>query len=176
MTEKKNIFLVGPMGAGKSTIGRKLAKLLHMDFYDSDIEIEKRTGADISWVFDIEGELGFRLREKKIILELTKKNGIVLATGGGSVLSYTSRKRLVSNGIVIYLKTSIKKQLIRTHYDNKRPLLTSNLNESRKKILEKLSSLRNPLYESIADFIILTDQDSTKSIVNKILKKIGCLS
>lgn len=92
MAEKRNIFLVGPMGAGKSTIGRQLAQQLNMEFYDSDQEIEKRTGADVGWVFDVEGEEGFRDREEKIINELTEKQGIVLATGGGSVKSRETRK------------------------------------------------------------------------------------
>ena len=94
MAEKRNIFLVGPMGAGKSTIGRQLAQQLNMEFYDSDQEIEKRTGADVGWVFDVEGEEGFRDREEKIINELTEKQGIVLATGGGSVKSRETRNRL----------------------------------------------------------------------------------
>ncbi|MDE5285678.1 MAG: shikimate kinase AroK, partial [Buchnera aphidicola] len=123
MAEKRNIFLIGPMGAGKSTIGRQLSQQLNIEFYDSDQEIEKRTGADINWVFDVEGESGFREREKKIINELTKKKGIVLATGGGTVKFREVRNILSSRGIVIYLKTTIEKQLLRTKRDKKRPLL-----------------------------------------------------
>ncbi len=104
MAEKRNIFLVGPMGAGKSTIGRQLAQQLNMEFYDSDQEIEKRTGADVGWVFDVEGEEGFRDREEKIINELTEKQGIVLATGGGSVKSRETRNRLSARGVVVYPK------------------------------------------------------------------------
>ncbi|VTN12262.1 Shikimate kinase 1 [Raoultella terrigena] len=106
---KRNIFLVGPMGAGKSTIGRQLAQQLNMEFYDSDQEIEKRTGADVGWVFDVEGEDGFRDREEKIINELTEKQGIVLATGGGSVKSRETRNRLSARGVVVYLETTIEK-------------------------------------------------------------------
>gem|GEM_PF-6767393 len=105
MAEKRNIFLVGPMGAGKSTIGRQLAQQLNMEFYDSDQEIEKRTGADVGWVFDVEGEEGFRDREEKVINELTEKQGIVLATGGGSVKSRETRNRLSARGVVVYLET-----------------------------------------------------------------------
>lgn len=117
MAEKRNIFLVGPMGAGKSTIGRQLAQQLNMEFFDSDHEIEKRTGADVGWVFDLEGEEGFREREEKIINELTEKQGIVLATGGGSVKSKETRNRLSARGVVVYLETTIEKQLSRTQRD-----------------------------------------------------------
>lgn len=117
MAEKRNIFLVGPMGAGKSTIGRQLAQQLNMEFYDSDQEIEKRTGADVGWVFDLEGEEGFRDREEKVINELTEKQGIVLATGGGSVKSRETRNRLSARGVVVYLETTIEKQLARTQRD-----------------------------------------------------------
>ncbi|SPY96404.1 shikimate kinase I [Proteus mirabilis] len=117
MAEKRNIFLVGPMGAGKSTIGRQLAQQLSMEFYDSDQEIERRTGADVGWVFDVEGEEGFRQREEKIINELTEKQGIVLATGGGSVKSRETRNRLSARGVVVYLETNIEKQLARTQRD-----------------------------------------------------------
>ncbi len=111
MAEKRNIFLVGPMGAGKSTIGRQLAQQLNMEFYDSDQEIEKRTGADVGWVFDLEGEEGFRDREEKVINELTEKQGIVLATGGGSVKSRETRNRLSARGVVVYLETTSKSNL-----------------------------------------------------------------
>lgn len=108
MAEKRNIFLVGPMGAGKSTIGRQLAQQLNMEFFDSDHEIERRTGADVGWVFDLEGEDGFRDREEKVINELTEKQGIVLATGGGSVKSRETRNRLSARGVVVYLETTIE--------------------------------------------------------------------
>ncbi|WWO97324.1 MAG: shikimate kinase AroK [Candidatus Dasytiphilus stammeri] len=168
MVEKRNIFLIGPMGAGKSTIGRQLAQQLNMQFFDSDQEIERRTGADISWVFDVEGEEGFRIREEKILSELTEKQGIVLATGGGSVKSREIRNRLSARGIVVYLKTTIDNQLSRTQRDKKRPLLR--LQEfSPVKILQKLASERNPLYEEIADITICTDNQNAKVVANKIL-------
>lgn len=169
MVEKRNIFLIGPMGAGKSTIGKQLSIQLNMEFYDSDREIEKRTGADIGWVFDVEGESGFRKREKKIIDELTQKKGIILATGGGSVLSNTISKFLSSRGIVIYLKTTISKQILRTQKDKRRPLLQVN-NLSLREVLENLKKIRNPLYKKISDITLSTDEKSVKSVVFKIVK------
>ncbi|SBT81918.1 Shikimate kinase 1 [secondary endosymbiont of Trabutina mannipara] len=167
MAEKRNIFLIGPIGAGKSTIGRQLAEQLNIEFFDSDKEIERRTGADLSWVFDVEGENGFRYREEKIINELTKKQGIVLATGGGSVKSCEISNLLASRGIVIYLKTTIEKQLDRTSLDKRRPLLQGKTNQ--RDIFTVLAKERNPLYEKIADITICTDKKSTKIVINKII-------
>lgn len=171
MIEKKNIFLIGPMGAGKSTIGRQLAKQLNLEFFDSDQEIENRTGANISWVFDVEGESGFRDREEKIISELTKKQGIVLATGGGSVKSVVTRNNLSSRGLVIYLETAIEKQLLRTKLDKRRPLLQSSviLKNNVREFLESLAKERNPLYQEIANITVSTNEQNVKFIVNKIL-------
>lgn len=166
MAEKRNIFLVGPMGAGKSTIGRQLAQQLNMEFYDSDQEIERRTGADVSWVFDVEGEEGFRDREEKVINELTEKQGIVLATGGGSVKSRETRNRLSARGVVVYLETTIEKQLARTQRDKKRPLLQV---DTPRDVLETLALERNPLYEEIADVTIRTDEQSAKVVANQII-------
>lgn len=171
MAEKRNIFLVGPMGAGKSTIGRHLADQLHLEFFDSDTEIERRTGADIAWVFDIEGEEGFRVREEKVISDLTEMQGIVLATGGGSVLSKEVRNRLSARGIVVYLETPIEKQVARTQRDKKRPLLQTE--EAPRSVLERLASDRNPLYEEIADIVVRTDEQSAKTVANQIIEKIG---
>lgn len=171
MADKRNIFLVGPMGAGKSTIGRHLAQQLSMEFYDSDQEIERRTGADVGWVFDLEGEEGFRDREDKIINELTEKQGIVLATGGGSVKSKEIRNRLSARGIVVYLQTTIEKQLARTQRDKKRPLLQVDLPQ--REVLEALANERNPLYGEIADVIICTDDQSAKVIANLIINALG---
>lgn len=174
MLDKCNIFLIGPMGAGKSTIGRQLAQQLSMIFFDSDQEIERRTGVNISWVFDVEGESGFRLREEKMIDELTKKQGIVLATGGGSVISIMSRNNLAERGLVVYLEVTVDQQLVRTQRDKKRPLLGMALSEvglniTRRELLESLAVRRNPLYEEIADMRISTDLQNVKVIVSKIV-------
>ncbi len=169
MAEKRNIFLIGPMGAGKSTIGRQLAQQLNMEFFDSDQEIERRTGADITWVFDVEGEEGFREREEKVINDLTEKQGIVLATGGGSVKSKETRNRLSARGVVVYLQTTIDKQLSRTQRDKKRPLLHT---DNPKDVLTRLAEERNPLYEEIADIIIEADEYTAKAVVNQIIQLI----
>ncbi|MEW6991880.1 shikimate kinase AroK [Colwelliaceae bacterium 6441] len=170
MAEKRNIFLVGPMGAGKSTIGRELADKLHLDFFDSDQEIERRTGADIAWVFDLEGEEGFRKREETVIEDLSEKQGIVLATGGGSVISDIVRNRLSARGIVVYLETTIDKQVARTQRDRRRPLLQTS--EEPRTVLENLAVERNPLYEEIADVIVQTDDQSAKVVANKIVERL----
>ena len=170
MAEKRNIFLIGPMGAGKSTIGRELADKLHLDFYDSDQEIERRTGADIAWVFDLEGEEGFRKREETVIDDLSGMQGIVLATGGGSVISSQVRNRLSARGIVVYLETTIDKQVARTQRDRRRPLLQTS--EDPRSVLEKLAVERNPMYEEIADVIVQTDDQSAKVVANKIVERL----
>lgn len=171
MAEKRNIFLVGPMGAGKSTIGRQIAKTLHLDFFDSDNEIERRTGADISWVFELEGEEGFRAREEKVIGDITDMTGIVLATGGGSIISSENRNRLSARGIVVYLKTTLDKQVARTERDKKRPLIANA--ENPREVLAALAEERDPLYEEIADLIIETDEQSAKIVASKIVEKLG---
>ena len=170
MAEKRNIFLVGPMGAGKSTIGRHLADELNLDFYDSDQEIERRSGADIAWIFDLEGEDGFRAREENIINDLTDKQGIVLATGGGSIVTKAVRNRLSARGIVVYLQTTIDKQVARTQRDKRRPLLQNNDPEQ---VLRDLADLRNPLYEEVADYVVDTDDQSARAVANQIISKIG---
>ena len=170
MAEKRNIFLVGPMGAGKSTIGRHLADELHLDFFDSDQEIERRTGADIAWIFDLEGEDGFRKREENVINDLTDKQGIVLATGGGSIVTKAVRNRLSARGIVVYLQTTIDKQVARTQRDKRRPLLQ---NEDPEQVLRDLAEMRNPLYEEVADYIVDTDDQSARAVANEIISKIG---
>ncbi|GHA44334.1 shikimate kinase [Photobacterium aphoticum] len=138
-----------------------------MEFFDSDTEIEDRTGADISWVFDVEGEAGFRIREENVIDDLTQKQGIVLATGGGSVKSKESRNRLSARGIVVYLETTIEKQLARTQRDKKRPLLQT---DTPREVLEALADERNPLYEEVADYVVRTDDQSAKVVANQIIK------
>ncbi|EIJ67960.1 shikimate kinase AroK [Haemophilus parahaemolyticus] len=172
MAEKRNIFLIGPMGAGKSTIGRQLAQMLGMEFMDSDSVIEERAGADIDWIFDVEGEAGFRKREERIINELTQGQGIVLSTGGGSILSKDNRNVLSARGIVIYLETTIDKQFERTQRDKKRPLLQ---NDDPRKTLEELAKIRNPLYEEIADITLQTDDQAAKLVATNIIEMIDNL-
>ena len=170
MAEKRNIFLVGPMGAGKSTIGRHIADQLHLEFVDSDQEIERRTGADIAWVFDLEGEEGFRLREESVIGDLTEMQGIVLATGGGSVMSKEVRNKLSARGIVVYLETPIEKQVARTQRDKRRPLLQTE--EAPRNVLERLAEEREPPYKEVADFVVRTDEQSAKVVANQIIEKL----
>lgn len=158
------------MGAGKSTIGRHLAQMLHLEFHDSDQEIESRTGADIAWVFDVEGEEGFRVRETQVVADLTEKQGIVLATGGGSIQSKDIRNNLSARGIVVYLETTIDKQVARTQRDKRRPLLQV---EDPREVLENLAEIRNPLYEEIADVIVKTDEQSAKVVANQIIEQLG---
>ncbi|OIQ48661.1 MAG: shikimate kinase I [Gammaproteobacteria bacterium MedPE] len=170
MAEKRNIYIVGPMGAGKSTIGRQIAQQLHLEFVDSDAEIERRTGAEIAWVFDVEGEDGFRKREADVISDLTEQQGIVLATGGGSIISKDVRNKLSARGLVVYLETTIDKQVARTQRDKRRPLLRS---ENPRQVLEDLAELRNPLYEEIADLTVQTDEQSAKLVAKEIIDKLG---
>lgn len=168
-----NVFLVGPMGAGKSTIGRLLAQELNSTFIDSDKVIEERSGADIPWIFDVEGEVGFREREMAAISELTQLDNCVLATGGGVVLRSENRECLQSRGVVVYLQTSIEQQLERTARDRNRPLLqTSNPEEVLRKLLEQ----RDPLYKSCADIIIRTDKRHPRAVIQEILRQLKQLS
>ncbi|WP_425456716.1 shikimate kinase AroK [Aliikangiella coralliicola] len=171
MKGKRNIFLIGPMGAGKTTIGKQLAQNLHLEFVDSDQEIEARTGAPIDWIFDIEGEDGFRKREKSIISELTQRQGIVLATGGGAVIESENRTFLAGRGIVVYLETSIEQQVERTRRDKRRPLLQSS--EDPEATLVQLHTERDKLYREIADIVVATNENSIKSVANKIVSQIG---
>ncbi|CAN5386938.1 shikimate kinase AroK [soil metagenome] len=169
MLNSPNIYLVGPMGSGKTSIGRILARTLKLHFYDSDKEIENRSGADIPWIFELEGEAGFRKREQQIIAELTKLSNIVLATGGGAILDVETRNLLKSNGIVVYLQTSVQQQLLRTQKSNNRPLL------DRQNRLQKLSDLmaaRKALYEEISDWTFDTDKNSIHHIADEIVKQV----
>ncbi len=165
MKALSNVFLVGPMGAGKSTIGRLLAAELLLDFKDTDKEIEDRSGVDIPWIFDMEGEEGFRIREAAILLELSKLDQVLLATGGGIVLNPESRRILASSGRVVYLMTSIDEQVRRTGRDKKRPLLNT---DDPRQILTDLMTLRHPLYEEVADYTIDTDGRSPKSVAQEL--------
>ncbi|WP_456268113.1 shikimate kinase AroK [Kushneria sp. AK178] len=163
-----NLFLVGPMGTGKSTIGRALAAELHRDFFDSDHVIEKRCGCNIPWIFDVEGEAGFRMRETRVIDELTHHQGIVLATGGGAVMHPTNRRLLRERGVVIYLSTTVEQQLKRTSRDRNRPLLQCDNPEQR---LRELLELRDPLYRETATLMVSTDRRSPRSVVAEIRRR-----
>lgn len=166
MKSSQRIFLVGPMGAGKSTIGRLLADQLHYPFVDSDHEIEHRTGANIPWIFDKEGEEGFRLREEQAIESLTLRECIVLATGGGVVMRSGNRQHLQERGLVIYLETPVLVQLERTARDRNRPLLRQGDPEA---TLTRLLTLRDPLYREIADHIVPTVGCTAREVAGRIL-------
>lgn len=167
LSPELNVFLVGPMGAGKTTIGRQLADILHLEFVDSDHEIERRTGADIPWIFDVEGEAGFRAREEAAIDSLTRRRGIVLATGGGAVTRPVNRTHLRERGIVIYLQTSVDQQVERTSRDRGRPLLQTPDPRAR---LEELMRQRDPFYRETAHIIVSTESGVAKDVSQRILK------
>lgn len=169
MSEPFSLYLIGPMGAGKSTIGRLLSAELALTFVDSDKEIEERCGANIPWIFDKEGEVGFRKREEQVIEELAKQSSLLMATGGGVVMTPANRVHLRENGIVVYLRTSVEQQIIRTSRDRGRPLLQT---ENPEKVLRDLFAIRDPLYKETADIIIQTDNRNPKSVVQEILKNV----
>ncbi len=164
-----NLFLVGPMGSGKTTIGRHLARLLKRDFIDSDREVERRTGVGIPLIFELEGEAGFRSRECGVIDELSQLQNIVLATGGGAILDAANRCHLAARGTVIYLETSAAQTLARTGKDRNRPLLQT---DDPKRRLEELLAVRDPLYREIADIVIPTDGRTARDVVNHIMRRI----
>jgi shikimate kinase len=164
-----SLFLTGPMGAGKSTIGRQLSKRLNKEFHDSDHEIEARTGVDIPLIFELEGEAGFRKREQAIIEELTRMPDIILATGGGAILDPANRRNLSARGRVIYLHASVNQQLKRTRRDRNRPLLQTADPRAR---LEELMAIRDPLYREIADVIIETDGKRVRDVVRQIMQQL----
>jgi shikimate kinase len=160
-----NIFLVGLMGAGKTSVGRRLARRLGKTFYDSDEEIERATGVKISVIFEIEGEAGFRAREAKMLAELVAQSDIVLATGGGAVLSADNRRLLTENGVVIYLRAVAADLWQRTRHDRNRPLLKTDQPLAK---LEQLFAKRDPLYRSVADIIVDTGSQSLGSLVERV--------
>jgi shikimate kinase len=160
-----NIFLVGLMGAGKTSVGRRLARRLGKTFCDCDEEIERATGVKISVIFEIEGEAGFRAREAKMLAELVVQSDIVLATGGGAVLSADNRKLLTENGVVIYLRAVASDLWQRTRHDRDRPLLKTDQPLAK---LEQLFAERDPLYRSVADIIVDTGNQSLGSLVQRV--------
>lgn len=164
-----NIYLIGLMGAGKTTIGRALAKKLNRPFFDSDIEVETRTGASISTIFEIEGELAFRRREAEAIRDIASRSGIVLATGGGAVLHPDTRALLKNTTTVIYLSASVNQLLQRTRKDTKRPLLQT---ADPQKRLEELMNARDPIYREVADLIIETGSQNMVALVQHIMRQL----
>lgn len=164
-----NVYLIGPMGSGKSAVGRYLARQLQLDFYDSDAEIEHRTGVDIPYIFEKEGEAGFRERERETILALTQLDRVVIATGGGAILLPQNRECLAARGLVVYLKTGIGQQVERTRHGRQRPLLYTDDPETR---LRELMAIRAPLYESIAAVTVATDRRQVKAVADEIMQRL----
>lgn len=166
-TINQNIFLIGPMGAGKSSVGKYLAKQLGMQFYDSDEEIEKSTGVDLGWIFDVEGEEGFRKREIAVIAKLSTQSNIVLATGGGTVVSPENQQMLAEKGLVIYLEVSLQHQEPRVVNESRRPVLRVN---NRQEVLKKLQEERLPIYQSLAHFRVPTDNRTVRAVADDIIR------
>src|SRR6202453_2199797 len=165
MLSQPNVFLIGPMGSGKSAVGRHLARLLRFHFYDSDADIEARTGVDIAFIFEKEGETGFRIREKESIERLTRLASIVLATGGGAVIEEDNRRVLAERGVVVYLATSIDQQIERTRHARHRPLLNDTDPEQK---LHDLMQRRAAPYAQIADFTVSTDGRRVQVVAEEI--------
>lgn len=164
-SQRHSIFLVGPMGAGKSTVGKKLAEASHLEFVDSDHEIERRTGVDINFIFEKEGEAGFRRREQAVIDDLSRRPGLVLATGGGAVVLPENRSHLKSRGFVVYLHASLHQQQQRTERCESRPLLA---NGNRHETLANLFAIRDPLYREISDLVIDTENRNSRQLIREI--------
>ena len=170
MRNPYNIVLIGPMGAGKTSMGKALSREIGWDFYDSDQVIEERAGVDLLWIYDLEGEEGFRGREQTVIADLMQKRNIVLATGGSTVAVAANRAAISTHGIIVYLYTSLDDQLVRTGYSKKRPL-SSEL-EERRSILKQLHEEYVPLYEDLADIVYNADNKATKNAVVELIKLI----
>tara|TARA_B100000029_G_scaffold510566_1_gene602341 strand:+ start:1256 stop:1762 length:507 start_codon:yes stop_codon:yes gene_type:complete len=164
------IFIVGPMASGKSTIGKRLAQKLNLQFIDIDKEIESRAGTDIPWIFEVEGEKGFRKREEKVLEESIKESNIVISTGAGIVLSKRNRDLMTRSGKVIYLEASLKIQLKRTQNDKSRPLL---MDENKEEVLKKLKKEREPIYEEISNLKINQENKKLKQVVEEISNKLN---
>jgi shikimate kinase len=165
MLNKRSIFLIGPMGSGKTAVGRQLARLFHYTFHDSDADVEAKTGVDIAFIFEKEGETGFRLREREAIERLTRLESVVLATGGGAVIDPANRRALAERGVVIYLVTSVNQQIERTRHARHRPLLHGADPEQK---LHELMARRAELYAEIADITITTDGRRVQLVAEQI--------
>ncbi len=171
--QSRTIYLVGPMGAGKSTIGRMLSRELSLPFLDTDQEVEERCGADIPWIFDMEGEEGFRQRETAVLRALQGESSQVVATGGGIIMRPENRRLMVSGGFVVFLKASVTTQMLRTAKDKKRPLLQR---PDREQVLTDLYSAREPLYRQAADLIVCTDRGSPRQVIQEIIEAVQSAS
>jgi shikimate kinase len=165
----RNVYLIGPMGSGKTAVGRRLATLLGKEFFDSDAEIEKRTGVDVRYIFEKEGEARFRLREREIIASLTSLDSVVVATGGGVILDPDNRERLSKTGTVVYLETNIDTLVRRTKSAKTRPLL---MNDDPRAVLERLMTIRRPLYESTADLRVETTGRQVRAVAADIHQRL----
>jgi len=170
MLGKTSVFLIGPMGSGKTAVGRRLARSLGMPFHDSDAEIERRTGVDIPFIFEKEGEAGFRQREREAIEALTALERVVLATGGGAVLLPENRRRLAERGCVVYLETSVAQQANRVRHGRNRPLLERGDIGAR---LGALMDIRSPLYGEIADITVSTDGRRVQAVAEEVLLRLA---
>ena len=165
----RNIFLIGPMGSGKTAVGRQLARQLKLEFLDSDAEIEHRTGVDIPYIFEKEGEAGFREREREVIDALTQLSNVVIATGGGAILLAENREHLSSRGTIVYLEAGIEQQLERTRHGRHRPLLYTDDPEAK---LRELVQFRMPLYESLANITVSTDGRQVRAVTDEIMERL----
>jgi shikimate kinase len=165
VAKRDNLYLIGPMGSGKTAVGRKLAALLGKQFYDSDAEIERRTGVDIRFIFEKEGEARFREREREVIADLTALHDVVVSTGGGAVLDAENRARLAANGTVVWLQATVDTQLQRTRPSRNRPLLAT---DDPRAVLERLKSIREPLYDEIADLKIDTSGRRVRAVASSV--------
>ena len=164
-SRKPNVYLVGPMGSGKTTIGSHTAPLLGLSFIDLDAELERRTGASVNLIFDVEGEKGFRERESRLLKEISRLESCLVATGGGSVLLDENRTLMRKSGVVVYLRTSVRQQLSRLRLDKKRPLLQAPDREQR---LEDLAAKRNPIYEELADIVFPSQSRSVTAAAERL--------
>ncbi len=165
-----NVYLIGPMGSGKTTIGQRVARRLGLEFFDCDQELEAQTGASVSLIFDVEGEEGFRDRETRMLEQLSQREGVLVATGGGAVLRERNRKLLRANGLVVYMRTSVDQQLRRLNRDRTRPLLQTG---DRRGKLERLAARRDPLYEELADIVYVSQGrglDATARALSELIR------
>ena len=169
VSRPRRLFLVGPMGVGKTTIGKMLANELGLRFVDCDEEIEHRAGANIAWIFDVEGEAGFRTRESHVLDDLTQEDRVLVATGGGAVLKYENRVYLKERGTVVHLDTSVSLMVKRTANDKKRPLLQ---NGNPRATLQKIKKNRDPLYKEVSDLRVFIGDNSSRKAVSQILENL----